>query len=126
MRGGPVRKIATEAARELSPFAPATHCSHIRAGVTTRFRLLQRADPRYSLVPGSVQVPVLYRTSEPGPELNPESTRVGPWPLTHCSICPSRSASPRHYLLCNASDTVTRWCKGCTGRLFPSMRDVNQ
>ena len=25
-----------------------------------------------------------------------------------------------------ASDTVTRWCKGCTGRLFPSMRDVNQ
>ena len=25
-----------------------------------------------------------------------------------------------------ASVTVTRWCKGCTGRLFPSMRDVNQ
>ena len=25
-----------------------------------------------------------------------------------------------------ASDTVTRWCRGCTGRLFPSMRDVNQ
>ena len=34
----------------------------------------------------------------------------------------------RHFAITSsitASDTVTRWCKGCTGRLFPSMSDVN-
>ena len=61
MEDGPVRKIATEAARELSQFAPTHMFTHSRR-CHDLIPLLQRADPRYSSVPGSARIPVLCRT----------------------------------------------------------------
>jgi hypothetical protein len=61
------------------------------------------------------------------PRLNPAAAREGPRPLTHYSICLVQWSLSGHHFATSETTSVaiTRWCKGCTGRLFPLTSAVN-